>query len=155
LLIRIRDDVWNLYKKSCALFDIKGYDAVVRNLEEELLCISRGCLEDGKRRLVEDCPEAYMQREIGIKEGQSKVTEKGRKWKIDETSFNKKGATELKSCLPYPEVIVDPAPLYCDCREKEYAEYGSFEVDPNYCPKHNVIVMENLFLPKNLKMFFK
>ncbi len=63
--------------------------------------------------------------------------------------MNKRKSNVDKCFLPYPEVITDPAPPYCDCREKEYAEYGSFEVGPHYCPKHNVIVMENLFLPKD------
>ena len=57
--------------------------------------------------------------------------------------------------LPYPEVIIDPAPPYCDCRKKEVAEYGSFDVGPHYCPKHNVIIMENLFLPKIPEVTFQ
>ena len=118
MLIRIRNDVWNLYKKSCALIDIKGYDVTVRNLEEEMLHISRGCLEDGKRQLMSDCPEAYMHREIGISEEQSKLTKTARNTKIDKISFSKISATELKICLRYPEVIIDPALPYCDCRER-------------------------------------
>jgi hypothetical protein len=73
LLIRIRDDVWNLYKKSCAIFDIKGDYVVVKNLEEEMLDISFRCLEDGKRQLVCDCPEAYVQRELGLAEEQNRL----------------------------------------------------------------------------------
>ena len=73
LLIHVRDDVLNLYKKSCAIFDIKGYDAVVKNLEEEMLDISLRCLEDGKRQLTCDCPEAYVQRELGLAEEQKRL----------------------------------------------------------------------------------
>jgi len=155
LLIRIRDDVWNLYKRSCALFDIKGYGAVVRNLEEEMLHMSRGCLEDGKRQLLSDCPEAYMHREIGIREEQNKLTKTARKPTVAESSLNKISATELRICLPYSEVIVDPASPYCDCREKECAEYSISEFGSHYCRKHNVIVMENPFLPKNPEDVFQ
>jgi len=65
------------------------------------------------------------------------------------TALNKRNFSVKNCFFSYPEVIIDPAPLYCNCREKEYAEYGSFNVRPRYCPKHNVIIMENLFLPKN------
>jgi len=49
----------------------------------------------------------------------------------------------------YPEVIVNPSLPYCDCRQKEFDEYGGFCVGPSYCPKHNVIIVENLFMFKD------
>ena len=57
--------------------------------------------------------------------------------------------------VAYPIVIVDPSPPYCDCRQKEYEMYGGFCSGCCYCPEHNVIIMENLFMSKDPTVRFE
>jgi len=51
----------------------------------------------------------------------------------------------------YPEVIIDPETPYCDCRVKEYLKTAAIDIGPQYCPRHNVIVVEGLFDSKDLE----
>jgi hypothetical protein len=51
----------------------------------------------------------------------------------------------------YPEVIVQPIFPYCDCQVREYLENLVMEIGPRYCPKHNVIVLQGIYEPEDLK----
>lgn len=57
--------------------------------------------------------------------------------------------------IEYPEVIIDPFSPYCDCREKEFRKYAIIGYGPHYCPKHNVIILECFFLPKDPEEIFE
>ena len=63
--IEIDDNVWSLFKKSLALMDVRGDDQLVRFLEMELTENSISVIEDAEKQLLDDTPEAYVQREMG------------------------------------------------------------------------------------------
>jgi hypothetical protein len=51
----------------------------------------------------------------------------------------------------YPEVVVNPAPPYCDCQLREYLETRGSHIGPSYCPKHNVISVGGMYDQKDLQ----
>ena len=64
--IEISDSVWERYKLSWALIDIREHRDLVKMLEGDLLCASDSVIEDAERHLMDDTPEAYARREIGF-----------------------------------------------------------------------------------------
>ena len=68
VLIEIDDEVWELYKKSWALLGTKTHEGLIKMLEVQLWEESYGCIEDGKKQLMSDEPEALVLREIGLME---------------------------------------------------------------------------------------
>jgi hypothetical protein len=64
--IEIRDDVWKVYQQSWALMGIRGHKELVKMLEDDLFDKSKTVIEDAETHLIDDTPEAYFRREIGI-----------------------------------------------------------------------------------------
>jgi hypothetical protein len=64
--IYISDDVWEVYKKSWALMGIREHETLVRFLEDDLFERSMSVIDDAETHLLDDTPEAYVQREIGL-----------------------------------------------------------------------------------------
>jgi hypothetical protein len=64
--IEIRDNVWKVYQQSWALMGIRGHKELVKMLEDDLFDKSKTVIEDAETHLIDDTPEAYFQREIGI-----------------------------------------------------------------------------------------
>ncbi len=64
--IEIDDEVWELYKKSWALLGVRAHYELVRILEIDMQERSSDAIEDAKNHLIDDTPEAYVQREIGL-----------------------------------------------------------------------------------------
>ena len=65
--IEISDDVWERYKLSWALMDIREHKDLVKMLEDDLLEKSNSVIEDSERQLMDDkSPEALARREIGL-----------------------------------------------------------------------------------------
>jgi 23S rRNA maturation mini-RNase III len=71
----ISDYVWKIYKKSWALMDVRDHERLVRFLEEDILEKSQDVIEDAEIHLLDDTPEAYVQREIGLKKERRKKTQ--------------------------------------------------------------------------------
>lgn len=65
-----------MFKKSWALMGIREHNALVRMLEDTIFDSSVDVIEDAKRQLLDDTPEAYIQREIGLKQERRKRTNK-------------------------------------------------------------------------------
>jgi hypothetical protein len=66
VLIEIRGDAWEVYKRSWALMGIRSHEELVRILEDDIEEKSISVIEDAERQLIDDEPEAYVRREIGI-----------------------------------------------------------------------------------------
>ena len=66
--IEIDDEVWNLYRKSWALLGVRDNYKLVEMLEDQMWRESSAVVADSKRQLIDDNPEAYVQREIGLEE---------------------------------------------------------------------------------------
>lgn len=64
--IEIDDEVWELYKKSWALFGVRTHEELVKTLNNSLWDDSIVVLEDSERHLISNEPEALMRREIGL-----------------------------------------------------------------------------------------
>lgn len=64
--IEIDDEVWELFKASWALMGIRTHDELVRMLEVEMWENSSIVLDDAEVHLMDDTPEAYVRREIGL-----------------------------------------------------------------------------------------
>jgi hypothetical protein len=64
--IEIRDDVWKVYQQSWALMGIRGHKELVKMLEADLFDKSKTVIEDAEIHLIDNTPEAYFRREIGI-----------------------------------------------------------------------------------------
>jgi hypothetical protein len=64
--IEISDSVWERYKLSCALFGRREHQELVKMLEDDLFDKSNSVIDDGERQLLDDTPEAYGRREIGL-----------------------------------------------------------------------------------------
>jgi len=55
---------------------VRSHEALVELLEEDLYEKSLSVIEDGERKLVDDTPEAYVQREIGVAKEKKKHKQK-------------------------------------------------------------------------------
>lgn len=64
--IEIDDEVWRLYKKSWALMGIRTDEKLVGILEQEIWRESLAIVDAAEKDLIDDTPEAYVQREIGL-----------------------------------------------------------------------------------------
>lgn len=64
--IEIDDEVWSLYKKSWALMGIRTDEKLIDILEKEIQRESLAIIDAAKKDLIDDTPEAYVQREIGL-----------------------------------------------------------------------------------------
>jgi hypothetical protein len=65
--IEISDSVWERYKLSWALFSRREHQELVKMLEYDLFDKSNSVIDDdGERQLLDDIPEAYGRREIGL-----------------------------------------------------------------------------------------
>lgn len=62
----IDDEVWDVFKRSWTLLGVRTDEELVRALENELWVSSNIILNDAQAALVDDAPEAYAQREIGL-----------------------------------------------------------------------------------------
>jgi len=56
----------------------------------------------------------------------------------------KVNATPVNGRSSYPAVTLEATAPYCDCWNPVTKAYG-----PHYCPKHNVIIIQPLLIPKN------
>lgn len=75
VLIEIDDEVWEIYKKSMALLGVRTHEELVRMIEIQLWEESYGCIEDGKKQLMSDEPEALVLRAIGLMEEKKTMLE--------------------------------------------------------------------------------
>lgn len=66
--IEIDDEVWNLYRKSWALLGVRDHYKLVKMLEDQMWEESSTSIESSRRQLIDDTPEAYVQREIGLED---------------------------------------------------------------------------------------
>jgi hypothetical protein len=65
--IEISDYIWERYKLSWALMDVREHKDLVRMLECDLLDKSNLVIEDSERHLMDDeAPEALARREMGL-----------------------------------------------------------------------------------------
>ena len=64
--IEIDDEVWQVYKKSWALMGVRTEEKLIAFLNDDLWEKSLSVIEDSERQLIDDTPEAYVQREIGL-----------------------------------------------------------------------------------------
>jgi hypothetical protein len=74
VLIYVSDDVWEVYKKSWALMGIRDHEMLVRFLEDDIYERSLAVIDDAEKHLIDDTPEAYVQREIGLNKEQKEKT---------------------------------------------------------------------------------
>ena len=70
---------------------------------------------------------------------------------VDKVSIEGIGKGINPKLIEYPRVIVDPFSPYCDCKEKEYQNYGATAIGPHYCPKHNVIILEGIYSQQEIE----
>lgn len=52
--------------------------------------------------------------------------------------------TPVNDRSSYPDVTLEADDPYCDCWDPHKMSYG-----PHYCPKHNVIIIQPLMIPKD------
>ena len=72
--IEIDDEVWSLYKKSWALMGVRTDEELFRMLEDQIWEECMNVIECAEKQLIDDTPEAYVQREIGLeKEGEGSM----------------------------------------------------------------------------------
>lgn len=64
--IEIADEAWDVYKRSWALMGIRTDEELVRIFEGDLRETSISVLENAETELIDDTPEAYVRREIGL-----------------------------------------------------------------------------------------
>jgi hypothetical protein len=64
--IKIDDEVWQVYKKPWALMGVRTEEKLIALLEDQLWEESLNVIEDSERQVIDDTPEAYVQREIGL-----------------------------------------------------------------------------------------
>jgi hypothetical protein len=64
--IEIDDEFGNCYKKSYALMGIREHEELIQILEDQLRRESVSVISDAEKHLIDDTPEAYVQREIGL-----------------------------------------------------------------------------------------
>jgi hypothetical protein len=64
--IEIDAEVWNVFKRSWALLGVRTDEELVRMLEDDLWEKSNNVLDDAETQLIDDTPEAYVRREIGL-----------------------------------------------------------------------------------------
>jgi hypothetical protein len=55
-----------VYKKSWALMGVRTEEKLIALLEDQLWEESLNVIEDSERQVIDDTPEAYVQREIGL-----------------------------------------------------------------------------------------
>jgi hypothetical protein len=72
VLIHIDDKVWEEYKSSWALLGVRIDEEVVKMLEDGLWEDSQDVLETSEEYLIDDTPEAYVRREIGLEKEKMK-----------------------------------------------------------------------------------
>jgi hypothetical protein len=70
--IEIDGEVWQLYKKSWALMGVRTEEKLIALLEDQLWEESFNVIEGSERELIDDTPEAYMQRAIGLEKERRK-----------------------------------------------------------------------------------
>jgi hypothetical protein len=70
--IEIDDEVWQVYKKSWALMGVRTEEKLIAFLNDDLWEKSLSVIEDSERQLIDDTPEAYVQREIGLEKERKK-----------------------------------------------------------------------------------
>ena len=78
--IEISDYVWERYKLSWAPMDVRDHKDLVKMLEDDLLCKSNLVIEDSEQHLMDDTPEAYARRVIGL--NKEKESRRMRKQKL-------------------------------------------------------------------------
>jgi hypothetical protein len=78
VLIRIDDEVWEKFRSSWAMFGVKTEEKLIRMLEDQIWENSLDCLANAEKELIDDSPEAYFRREIGM-EKEKKRSEKEEK----------------------------------------------------------------------------
>lgn len=98
--IWIDDEVWEVFKRSWALCDVRTHEKLVRMLEVELWENSISVLEDAEVNLVGETPEAYALREIG----REKERRQGIK-PIDENDEKSIGDNLRKLISDHPELF--------------------------------------------------
>lgn len=76
MIIEIDDEVWSLYKKSWALMGAKEHEDLVRMLEDTISTSSANVIEGAEMQLIDDTPEAYVQRQIGTEKEKRDKTNK-------------------------------------------------------------------------------
>jgi hypothetical protein len=78
--IEISDSVWERYKLSWVLFGRREHQELVKMLEDDLFDKSNSVIDDdGERQLLDDIPEAYGRREIGLMKEDMKRSERKQK----------------------------------------------------------------------------
>jgi hypothetical protein len=70
--IEISDEVWELWTCSWALLGVKDHKKLVEMLEVHIREESIDVLEDSETQLLDDLPEAFVQRQKGILKEKSK-----------------------------------------------------------------------------------
>ncbi len=70
--IEIDDEVWQVCKKSWALMGVRTEGELIACLQDDLWERSLGVIEDSESQLIDDTPEAYVQREIGLEKERKK-----------------------------------------------------------------------------------
>jgi hypothetical protein len=64
--IEIDDEVWQVYKKSWALMEVRTDEKLIRILEDQIWRESISVIEAAEQEQVDDTPAAHAQREIGL-----------------------------------------------------------------------------------------
>ena len=64
--IEVDDEVWRVYRQSWALLGIRTDEQLIKLLEMQLMEESASVVEDAETELIDDTPEAYVQRQIGL-----------------------------------------------------------------------------------------
>jgi hypothetical protein len=79
VIIEMDDAVWSKFKKSWALMGVRDHDKLIEMLEEQVKRESDSVIKDSETVLIDDTPEAYVQREIGLeKQRIEKKKQKGK-----------------------------------------------------------------------------
>ena len=71
-MIEIDDEVWDVFKSSWALLGVREHRKLVAMLEDQLYRESQLVLLDAEQQLIDDTPEAYVRREIGLEKSRRK-----------------------------------------------------------------------------------
>ena len=68
MMVRIEfdDEVWRLYRQSWALLGVRTNKQLIQLLEMQLMEESANVAEEAETVLIDDTPEAYVQRQIGL-----------------------------------------------------------------------------------------
>jgi|WetSurSiteA1Bulk_404760.scaffolds.fasta_scaffold381443_1 hypothetical protein len=76
MIIEVDDEVWLKYKKSWALMGVRNHDQLTEMLEEQISQESDSVIQEAEIELLDDTPEAYVQREMGLEKDRRKKISK-------------------------------------------------------------------------------